>query len=114
MSLFGPIRPNGITKEELRFIRGELSNAPFGHAAEKLTPFQVDEIMEDLDDAMDPDTPNDMKYGWAQASAEEVADIEHDAANNKRFKYTSAQLKHIHEVLAKYLKINKVKSSFSI
>ena len=92
MSLFGPIRPNGITKEELRFIRGELLQAPFGNNTNKLTTLQVDEIMEDLDDAMDPDTPNDMKYGWAQASAEEVADIEHDAANNKRFKYTSAPL----------------------
>lgn len=114
MSLFGPIRPNGITKEELRFIRGELSQAPFGNAAERLTTLEVDEIMEDLDDAMDPDTPNDMKYGWAQASAAEVADIESDAANNKRFKYSATKLKHIHAVLGKYLTLNKVKSSYSI
>ncbi|OGZ06268.1 MAG: hypothetical protein A2845_00480 [Candidatus Lloydbacteria bacterium RIFCSPHIGHO2_01_FULL_49_22] len=112
MSLFGPIRPNGITKEELHFIRGELANAPFGHSADKLTSFEVDEIMEDLDDAMDPDTPNDMRYGWAQVSPAEVADIEKDAANNKRFKYSSAKLKHIHDVLGKYLTINRVKSVF--
>lgn len=112
MSLFGPVRPNGITKQELYFIRGELANAPIGHASEKLTTFEVDEIMEDLDDAMDPDTPNDMRYGWAQVSPEEVADIEKDAAGNKRFKYTSAKLKHIHEVLGKYLKTNRTKSSF--
>lgn len=112
MSLFGPVRPNGITKEELYFIRGELSNAPFGHAAEKLTSFEVDEIMEDLEDAMDPDTPNDMRYGWAQVSPAEVADIEKDAASNKRFKYSAAKLKHIHDVLGKYLTINRVKSAF--
>ncbi len=111
MSLFAPIRPNGITKQELYFIRGELSSAPLGHASEKLTKFEVDEIMEDLEDAMDPDTPNDMRYGWAQASPEEVADIEKDAANNKRFKYSPAKLAHIHAVLGKYLTINKVKSS---
>ena len=114
MSLFGPVRPNGITKEEMRFIRGELARGSFNFAPEKLSDAQVDEIMEDLEDAMDPDTPNDMRYGWAQASPEEVADIERDAGNNKRFKYTSAQLAHIHNVLGKYLKINKVKSSFSL
>jgi hypothetical protein len=112
MSLFGPVRPNGITKAELYFIRGELANAPLGHSAEKLTKFEVDEIMEDLDDAMDPDTPNDMRYGWAQASPAEIADIEKDAANNKRFKYSSAKLKHIHDVLGKYLTINKTKPLF--
>ena len=92
------------------FIRGELKNASFGHGAEKLTDTQVEEIMDDLDDAMDPDTPNDMKYGWAQVSPEEVADIEKDAAKSKYIKYSSAQLKHIHEVLGKYLVINKHKS----
>ncbi len=112
MSLFGPVKPQGITKEEMYFIRGELANAPFGHSSEKLTALEVNEIMEDLEDAMDPDTPNDMRYGWAQASPEEVADIEHDAANNKRFKYSAAKLKHIHEVLGKYLKINRTKSLF--
>lgn len=112
MSLFGPVRPNGITKAELHFIRGELSTAPFGQSSEKLTSTEVDAIMEDLEDAMDPDTPNDMRYGWAQVSAEEVADIEKDAAKNKHLKYSSTQLKRIHDVLGKYLKINKTKSLF--
>ncbi len=114
MSLFGPIKPNGITKEELNFIRGELKQAPFSKSFEKLTDAQVEEIVDDLGDAMDPDTPNDMKYGWAQVSPEEVADIEKDAAGSKHLKYSSAQLKHVHDVLSKYLKINKVKSAFSI
>ena len=112
MSLFGPVRPNGITKQELYFIRGELLHVPSGNAAGKLTQSEVDDIIGDLEDAMDPDTPNDMRYGWAQATAQEVADIESDAARNSHFKYSSSQLKHIHDVLGKYLTINKVKSSF--
>lgn len=114
MSLFAPVRPNGITQQELTFIRGELRQAPFGSSYSKLTDAQVEEIMDDLNDAMDPDTPNDMKYGWAQVSPEEVADIEQDAAKSKHLKYSSAQLTRIHEVLGKYLKINKIKSAFSI
>ncbi len=114
MSLFGPSRPGGITKEELTFIRGELLSAPFGHAAEKLTERQVDEIIEDLTMGMDSDTAQDMKYGWAQVNAAEAAEIEKDAANGKGMKYTSAQITHIHTVLEKYIKIDKHKSSFSI
>ncbi len=114
MALFAPPRPNGITKEELTYIRGELRQAPFGSSFSKLTDAQVEEIMDDLNDAMDPDTPNDMKYGWAQVSPAEVADIEQDAAKSQHLKYSSAQLKHIHDVLGKYLSINKVKSAFSI
>lgn len=114
MSLFGPSRPAGITKEELTFIRGELMNAPFGHGDEKLTERQVDEIIEDLTMSMDADNTQDMKYGWAQVNAAEAAEIEKDAANGKGTKYTSAQLTHIHTVLEKYLKIDKHKSSFSL
>lgn len=109
MSLFGPVRPKGITKDEMYYIRGELAQ---GSGADRLTSVEVSEIMEDLEDAMDPDTPNDMRYGWAQASPEEVADIEKDAANNKRFKYSAAKLKRIHDVLGKYLTINRSKSTF--
>lgn len=107
MSIFGPVRPNGITKDEMYYIRGELSQ---GSGADRLTTMEVNEIMEDLEDAMDPDTANDMRYGWAQATAAEVADIEKDAANNKRFKYSAAKLKRIHDVLGKYLTINRPKS----
>ncbi len=114
MALFGPDRPKGITKEELRFVRGELLQAPFGNMTDRLTERQADEIVEDLEQALDPDTPTDMKYGWAQANAQEVAAIEHDAANNKGMKYNPAQLKHIDQVLKKYLDINKVKSAYSI
>lgn len=114
MSLFGPSRPGGITKEELVFIRGELLNAPFGHSEEKLNERQVDEIIEDLTMNMDADNAMDMKYGWAQVNAAEAAEIEKDAANGKGTKYTSAQISHIHTVLEKYLKIDKHKSSFSI
>ena len=114
MSLFAPLRPNGITQQELTFIRGELKQAPFGNKSAKLTDSQVEEIMDDLNDAMDPDTPNDMKYHWAQVSPLEVADIEKDTAANKHLGYNSKQLARIHEVLSKYLKINKVKSAFSI
>ncbi len=110
MSLFGPPKPGGITKEELMFVRGELMNASFGHGAEKLTERQVDEIIEDLTMAMDPDTAQDIKYGWAQVSAAEAAEIEAEAANNKGLKYTAPQVAHIHQVLAKYLAIDKHKS----
>jgi len=96
-----------------KLVNGFSLNENGKQSLKKLTTqFEVDEIMEDLDDAMDPDTPNDMRYGWAQVSPAEVADIEKDAANNKRFKYSSAKLKHIHDVLGKYLTINRVKSVF--
>ena len=114
MSLFGPSRPGGITKEELIFIRGELLNAPFGHGDEKLTELQVDEIIEDLTMSMDADTAQDMKYGWAQVNEAEAAEIEKSAGNSKGIKYTSAQTAHIHSVLQKYLQVDKHKSSFSI
>lgn len=110
MSLFGPSRPGGITKEELTFVRGELLNAPFGHSAEKLTDRQVEELLEELQMAMDPDNAQDMKYGWAQVNAQEAAEIEQHAANGKGTKYSPLQQKHIHEVFQKYLTINKHKS----
>ena len=110
MSLFGAPKPGGITKEELTFVRGELLSAPFGHSAEKLTETQVSEIIEDLTMAMDPDTAQDLKYGWAQVDAAEAAEIEAAAANSKGLKYSPAQVAHIHTVLAKYLAINKHKS----
>lgn len=110
MSLFGPAKPGGITKEELSFVRGELQSATFGHSAEKLSETQVSEIIEDLTMAMDPDTAQDLKYGWAQVDAAEAAEIEADAANGKGLKYSAAQVAHIHTVLAKYLAINKHKS----
>ena len=65
-------------------------------------------------EGMDADTAQDIKYGWAQVNAEEAAEIEKEAANGKGTKYTSAQIAHIHEVLQKYLKIDKHKSSFSL
>ncbi len=114
MSLFGPARPAGITKDELLYIRGELKNAPFGHGEEKLSDRQVDEIIEDLTLSMDPDTAQDIKYGWAQVNATEAREIEDDAANGKGLSYSPAQISHIHSVLEKYLKIDKHKSSFSI
>lgn len=114
MSLFGPSRPGGITKEELVFIRGELINAPFGHGSEKLNQQQVDEIIEDLTMSVDSDSAQDMKYGWAQVSAGEVTSIESAAANGKGLKYSPSQIAHIKAVLDKYLKIDKHKSSFSL
>lgn len=114
MSLFGPSRPAGITKEELTFIRGELLSAPFGHGDEKLNERQADEIIEDLTMSMDPDTAQDMKYDWAQVNTAEAAEIEREAANGRGTKFTAAQIAHIHTVLQKYLQIDKHKSSFSI
>jgi hypothetical protein len=114
MSLFGPSRPAGITKEELPFLRGELLSAPLGHGAEKLTEQQADEIIEELMMNMDADSAQDIKYGWAQVNAEEAAAIEQGAANGKGVKYTPTQVAHIHAVLDKYMKIDKHKSSFSI
>ena len=110
MSLFGPSRPKGITKEELTFIRGELGSAPFGHGAEKLTSTQVNEIMEDLNLSMDPDTAQDITHKWEQVSAQEAEQIEANAANNKGVKYSQAQLDHIKHIFDKYLSIDKHKS----
>jgi hypothetical protein len=114
MSLFGPSRPGGITKEELVFIRGELANAPFGHGDERLNDRQIDELIEELEMAMDPDNAQDMKNGWAQVNAVEATAIEANAANGKGLKYSAAQQAHIKTVFDKYLKIDKHKSSFSI
>lgn len=110
MSLFGPSRPKGITKEELIFIRGELGNASFGHGAEKLSKVQIDEIMEDLNLAMDPDTAVEIAHKWEQVSAEEAKQIEDNAANSRGIKYSKAQLDHIKQVFDKYLAIDKHKS----
>lgn len=87
-------------------------SAPFGRANEKLNQRQIDEIMEDLEMNMDPDTPMDIKYGWNQVSAAEVAEIEAAAENGKGMKYTQAQVEHIKQVLHKYLDINRHKSLF--
>lgn len=110
MSLFGPSRPKGITKEELAFIRGELGSAPFGHGAEKLTSTQVEEIMKDLSFAMDPDTAQDMTHKWEQVNAQEAEAIEASVASGKGIKYSKAQLDHIKRVFDKYLSIDKHKS----
>ena len=110
MSLFGPSRPKGITKEELTFIRGELASASFGHGAEKLTSTQVNEIMEDLGLAMDPDTAIEISHKWEQVSTQEAEQIEANAANNKGVRYSKAQLDHIKRVFDKYLSIDKHKS----
>ena len=109
MSLFGPNRPKGITKEELHFIQGELK---VGHSAERLTDYQVDDIMEKLTIALDPDSGIGMKKKWSQIDATEVAEIEELAGNAKGIKYSPAQQERIHEVLKKYLDINRVRSFF--
>lgn len=112
MSLFGPVRGKGITKEELLFVRGELMSSSFGHGAEKLTNTQVDELMEQLSMAMDPDTAIDMSHGWSQVNAQEATEIEANAANSRGVKYSPAQLAHIKQVFDKYLSIDKHKSIF--
>ncbi|GEM_PF-3314304 len=112
MSLFGPMRPQGITKEELMFVRGELGNAPFGHSEQKLTSTQIDEIMGDLNLSMDPDTAQDITHKWNQVSAQEAAEIEANAADGRGIKYSKAQLDHIKLVFDKYLSIDKHRSIF--
>jgi hypothetical protein len=112
MGLFDPPRPKGITKDELKFVRSELLNAPFGHGAEALSERQVDEIIEDLQLAMDPDSPVAVRKNWEQAGPEEVEEIEEKAANGKGMKFTEKQLGHIHKVLGKYVEINRLKSIF--
>lgn len=107
MSLFGPSRPAGITKEEEVFVRGELMNAPFGHSGEKLTPMEVEDIMGDIRAASGAHTVLEMKYGWNQVDAPQAQIIEQSAVKSK--KYSPAQLAHIHQVFTKYLTINKVK-----
>ena len=112
MSLFGPNRPKGITKEELIFVRGELANAPFGHAAEKLTSTQLDEIMSELSMGMDADSAADLHNHWSQVGEQEAKQIEVNAAANRGIKFSPAQLAHIKAVFDKYLLIDKHKSIF--
>ena len=110
MSLFGPSRPKGITKDELSFIRGELGSAPMGHSAEKLTSTQLEDIMGDLSLSVDADTAQDISHHWEQVSASEAEQIEKSASENKKIKYSSVQLEHIKRVLDKYIAIDKHKS----
>ncbi|KKU79673.1 MAG: hypothetical protein UY04_C0004G0002 [Parcubacteria group bacterium GW2011_GWA2_47_7] len=112
MSLFGPSRTKGITKDELMFVRGELMSASFGHGAEKLSSYQVNELMEQLNIALDADSSGDIAHGWGQVNASEAAQIEANAANGRGIKYSAAQLEHIKRVFAKYIDIDKHKSLF--
>lgn len=112
MSLFGPDRPKGITEEELYFVRGELRQAAFGHGAEMLTEHQVEEIVDRLKLCMDPDTGAAIVHHWQQANEGEVAAIENQLAKDSSLHITPLQREHVHQVLAKYLDINKVRSVF--
>jgi hypothetical protein len=107
MSLFGPNRPKGITKEELYFIRGELRA---GSGSEKLTERQTEYILELLGMALDSDSTEDIKYHWEQVSQDEEKRIEIEIADNKTMTFSASQRARVHKVLQKYIDINRVKS----
>ncbi len=109
MSLFGPSRSKGITKEELYFVRGELIA---GHNAEKLSTRQVDYVMELLEMAMDADSAVEIRNHWEQVSPEEAKSVETKIADKDALNFSTAQITRVHIVLSKYLDINKVKSLF--
>lgn len=109
MSLFGPTRPKGITKEELYFVRGELTR---GTGPEKLSDRQAEYVMELLEMALDADTAIEARNRWEQVNASEAAAVEEKIGDNDALTFTSKQRERVHSVLAKYLNINKVKSFF--
>ena len=114
MSLFGSPKPKGITKEELRFVRGELHNAPFGHSAEALNDRQVEEIMHRLELCLDADSARDRAQHWGQVDASEVSTIEGQAAHDSALHLSPAQQGHLKQVLEKYIDINKHGGAFSL
>lgn len=109
MSLFGPQRPKGITKDELYYIRGELGAS---HGASKLTDRQIDEVIERLELALDSDSALEHRNKWKQAGADEVAAIESQTKDRDGTPFSPAQQERVHAVLQKYLDINKVRSLF--
>lgn len=109
MSLFGPVRPGGITKEELYFVRGELTR---GTGPEKLSDRQAEYVLELLEMALDADTATEARNRWEQVSASEAATVEAKVGDNDALTFTPKQRERVHTVLAKYLDINKVRSFF--
>lgn len=113
MDLIKPPPPKGIYEKELHYVEGELKASSFG-SADNLTSRQVDEVMDKLRMSMDPDTAQDLRYGFKYVSAAEVTQligqIEHDAD----LKFTPKQLAHVKKVLQKYLDIDRHPSMFSL
>ncbi|HSE35377.1 MAG TPA: hypothetical protein VLB83_04615 [Candidatus Paceibacterota bacterium] len=113
MDLIKPPPPKGIYEKELHYVEGELKASSFG-SADNLTSRQVDEVMDKLRMSMDPDTAQDMRYGFKYVSAAEVtqliSQIEHDAD----LKFTPKQMAHVKKVLQKYLDIDRHPSMFSL
>lgn len=109
MSLFGPSRPKGITREELYFVRGELTR---GIGSEKLSDRQAEYVIELLEMALDPDTAAEARHRWEQINAAEVAAVEERIGDNDALRFSRAQRERVHSVLTKYLNMNKTKSFF--
>jgi hypothetical protein len=114
MSLFGTARPKGITKEELRFVEGELKNTPFGEGAKELTDRQAEEIIHRLELCLDADSALDHRNNWSQAGQDEVNAITAQAASDRNLHLTPTQQEHVKKILQKYIDINKHGGMFSI
>mgnify|MGYP003394378239 CR=1 FL=1 len=105
MSLFGPSIPKGITKSELKSLRGRLMS---GHGGESLSSRTVEHVMELVDMAMDSDNYAERSHHVEQASADEVDRIEKNLANN----LSPSQKAYVHKVFAEYIAQNKSSSIF--
>ena len=114
MSLFGANIPKGITKEELRYVRGELINAPFGHNAEVLNTHQADELIRRLELCLDPDTAEERRNNWGQVDQSEVNQIEGQVAHDNSLHLSTTQQAHVKVVLQKYVDIDKHGGMFSL
>ncbi len=114
MSLFGPARPRGITKEELRFVEGELKNASFSEGSKKLNDRQAEEIIHRLELCLDADNAIEHRNNWSQAGQDEVNAITAQAASDRNLHLTPAQQGHVKQVLQKYIDINKHGGMFSL
>jgi len=115
MGIFSSDIPNGITKNELVLVRGELMNDRFGEIGEKLTPHQVDSIMDMLEVASDhPDNFAERDHNLAQVDAGEARMIESRLKNKGGISFTSAQQAHVHKVLSKYVSQNIVRHTLGI
>ncbi len=114
MALFGGSRPKGITKEELRFVHGELKSSSFGHGAVALNDRQIDEITRRLELCLDPDTPDERKYNWGQVDQGEVNQIEAQLEHDSSVHLSDAQKAHVKQVLQKYVDIDKHGGMFSL
>jgi hypothetical protein len=105
MSLFGDVRPKGITKEELTFIKSELLNGEH-----HLSQEQTERVLEELHGYMDTDHARHPE--WKQIEQAEVTEIAHDLPTDHALHLTPEQDQKVATILQKYVDISRHKSLF--